>query len=156
MTFKTTIGENGSTVELLDGGSRVTEVSSSQRGLTGESGTRRTMRAAVDMSAGDFGYLLNGEGGAKADATAEGKEAIFFVRDDVLAGDDFVAMFPGCVNAELSGLVEGDDYYMSMTPGGVATGTQAALYSVGNVIRKLGTALSDTELLFLPEAPITL
>jgi hypothetical protein len=93
---------------------------------------------------------------AKADATIEGKEAIGFVTTAVAAGNSTTVKLSGNILSGLSGLVPGTTYYMSTSPGLIATTAQAAAYASGNVLLVVGLALNSTELLFRPSTPITL
>jgi hypothetical protein len=85
----------------------------------------------------------------KADATTSGKEAHGFVLAPVDIGVDTNATvyFTG-INDELSGLTGGVDRYLSATTAGACTATPPA--ASGNIVQRIGTRLSATEVVFSP------
>lgn len=87
-----------------------------------------------------------------ADATAEGKEAIGFVKSAVPIGESAAIYGEGSVITGLAGLTPGASYFMSTTPGGIG----AVPVATGNVVLRVGTALSATQLAFALYNPITL
>lgn len=90
-----------------------------------------------------------------ADASAEGKEAVGVVVENIKAGSVAKVNLVGSLISGLSGLVPGASYYMSLTPGVFTTYTGAPT-TPGNVLMKVGTALTPNSLIFCPEIPITL
>jgi hypothetical protein len=78
----------------------------------------------------------------KADATAVGKEADGFVKDNVTSPADATVYFGG-INDELGSLTLGATYYLSTTPG---VGSATPPSGNGNVVQRLGKAISATEI----------
>ncbi|HZX79866.1 MAG TPA: hypothetical protein VFE72_02795 [Lysobacter sp.] len=111
--------------------------------------------ASEALTAGDLVNLWN-DGGTlkarKADATAEGKECIGFVLENVAQNSNATVYLEGTNNAR-AGLTIGARYYLGTTPGGLVT---AALTGSGNVDQYVGFALSTTELSFEPDDPVTI
>lgn len=104
--------------------------------------------ASEALSSGDFVNIWSNAGVAsvrKADAAAEGKEAVGFVLDAVTTGASASVYFEGR-NTSLVGLTIGARYFLSAaTPGAVTTTPPNA---AGNVVQFLGQAYSATELAF--------
>ena len=110
--------------------------------------------ASENLSAGNFINKWNDSGTAKArkaDATTEGKQADGFVLVAVTIGNPVVVYSIGQINNQLSGLTVGTVYYLSTTPGGV---TITAPSTPGNIVQKLGTTSSATEMVFDPYDPL--
>lgn len=111
--------------------------------------------ASEALSAGDIINVWNDGGTAKmrkADAAAAGKPAMGFVLAAVGSGATGTAYFEGSVTG-LSGLTGGQRYLSTTTPGG----TQASAPTVaGQVIQKVGFAVSATAMNFNVGEPITL
>lgn len=95
--------------------------------------------------AGDFVNIWNDAGTAKvrkADASTTGKHAHGYVLSGVASGATAEVFFESA-NNQVSGMVAGDVWLSAATPGGaVATPPDGA----GNVIQKLGVAISATEI----------
>lgn len=88
----------------------------------------------------------------KADATTAGKEANGFVTGSVSNGASATVYFDGTMTG-LTGLTIGADYFLSTTAGGYVT---TAPSSSGNIVQRVGKALSTTTMSFQPSNPITL
>ena len=88
----------------------------------------------------------------KADATTAGKEANGYVLASVSSGAAGTVYFEQIISG-LSSLTLGAVYYLSTTAGAINT---TAPSSSGNVVQRIGRAISATELLFQPQEPITL
>jgi len=115
----------------------------------------KILPAAEALGAGDFVNIFNDAGTVKvrkADATTAGKEANGFVLSAVTAGADATVYFEG-TNNQLSGLTGGAVYFLSTTAGGV---TSTAPSSSGNVVQRIGRALSATEINVEFSTPIVL
>lgn len=115
----------------------------------------KTLPASEDLSAGDFVNVWNDSGTVKvrkADATTAGKEANGFVLSAVTSGNNATVYFEG-TNTQLSSLTGASVYYLSTTAGGATT---TAPSGSGNVVQRLGRALSATEISFEPSDPVTL
>jgi hypothetical protein len=88
----------------------------------------------------------------KADATTAGKEANGYVLASVSSAASGTVYFEQIITG-LSSLTLGAVYYLSTTAGGITTTAPSAS---GNVVQRIGRAISATELLFQPQEPITL
>ena len=111
--------------------------------------------ASENLAAGDKVNIWNDSGTAKvrkADATTAGKEANGFVLSAVTLGNNATVYFDG-TDTQLSSLTPGGVYYLATTAGGV---TDTPPSGSGNVLQRVGRALSATELTFEPGEPITL
>lgn len=111
--------------------------------------------ASENLSAGDLVSFWNNAGTLnvrKADASAAsaGKKAEGFVKAAVTSGNSAAVYTDiGTVNANVSGLTAGSDYYLSGgTPGGVTT---TAPTTSGYLVQYIGKALSSTSIQFQPE-----
>jgi len=105
----------------------------------------KVLPASENLAAGNFVNVFNDAGTTKvrkADATVAGKEANGFVLSAVTAGNDATVYFEG-TNNQLSGLTGGAMYFLSTTAGGV---TSTAPSGSGNIVQKVGRALSATEI----------
>jgi hypothetical protein len=101
--------------------------------------------ASEALTAGDFVNLWNDTGALKArkaDATAAGKEADGYVLANVALAGNATVYFGG-INTSVSALTIGTTYFLSTTPGG---STATAPSATGNVVQRLGKALSATEM----------
>jgi hypothetical protein len=115
----------------------------------------KVLLAAENLAAGDFVNIFNDGGVAKvrkADATTVGKEANGFVLSAVTAGGYATVYFEG-TNNQLSGLTPGLMYFLSTVAGSV---TSTPPSGSGNIVQKVGRALSATEINFEPSDPIVL
>jgi len=115
---------------------------------TGENYNRIASEA---LAAGDLINVWSNAGVAnirKADATIAGKEAMGFVQSSVASGATGVSRIGNGVITGLVGLTIGATYYLSTTAGGIVTVAPSA---VGNVIQKVGRAISATELAYVDD-----
>jgi len=122
---------------------------------TGVGAETKLINASEALAAGDWVNIYSATGTAKcrkADATSVGKEANGFVLAAVNQNADATVYVAG-INNVLSGLTDGDVYYLSTSAG---IGSTTAPSSSGNVVQRLGRAISDTEIAFQPSAPIVL
>lgn len=111
------------------------------------------IQASENLAAGDLVNVYN-SGGArvrKADATTAGKEAHGFVLAAVTSGANATVYFEG-PNDQVTGLTPGVQY-LSTTPG---LSDETAPSSTGNVVQRVGLAVSATGLNFDSGVPITL
>jgi len=88
----------------------------------------------------------------KADATVEGKEANGFVLVAVTAGNSINVYFEG-TNTALTGLDKGNVHFLSTTAG---QSTSTAPTGSGNMVQRLGRAVSLTSIAFEPAQAIKL
>lgn len=105
------------------------------------------------IASGDFVNIWN-SGGArirKADATVAGKEAHGFVLVGVGSGATATMYFEGA-NTAVTGQTPGPVFLS--TTAGLATGTAPS--AAGNVVQRIGFAVSATEINFQSQPPITL
>ncbi len=123
---------------------------------TGSGEDTKVVPAYEDLNAGDFVNFFDDSGTVKvrkADASTQGKTADGFVLAAVTAGNNATVYLSG-TNTQLSGLSGGSYYYLSATtPGGVSA---TAPTGSGQVVQRLGKAVSDTEISFHPGEPIVL
>ncbi len=115
----------------------------------------KILPASENLSDGDWVNIWNDTGTArvrKADATTAGKEANGFVLAAVSIGASATVYLDG-INSHLSSLTPGSVYYLSTTAG---TGATTPPSGSGNVVQRLGRALSATEIDFDPKDPVTL
>ena len=106
------------------------------------------------LGAGNYINVWNDSGVfkvRKADATVEGKSADGFVLAAVAIGEPALVYFEGR-NTQVSGMTPGS-VYLSTTAG---LGTQTPPSASGNVVQRLGVAVSATEVNFERGTPITL
>jgi hypothetical protein len=87
----------------------------------------------------------------KADATTAGKFAHGYVLAAVNNGDPATVYFEG-TNTQVSGAVPGQTFLSTTAGGFTATAPSAA----GNVVQRLGVAVSATEINFERSQPIVL
>lgn len=111
------------------------------------------IQASENLAAGDFVNVHNSSGARvrKADATTAGKEAHGFVLGAVSSGANATVYFEG-TNTGVSGMTPGT-VFLATTAGG-ATGTAPS--ASGNVVQKLGVAISATAINFERGEPIVL
>ncbi len=109
--------------------------------------------AGEALAAGDFVNIYNDTGAKvrKADATTAGKEAHGFVLESVDNGDPATVYFEG-TNTQVSGATAGV-VFLATSAGGF---TSTAPSSTGNVVQKLGVAISATAISFEGQQPIVL
>lgn len=109
------------------------------------------LTASEALSAGDHVNIYSG-GVRKADASTAAKEADGFVLAAVSNGAP-ASVYKEGTNTQLTGLTLGADLYLSTTPGAVtATPPSAA----GNIVQRIGKAVSTTSSDFERGAPVTL
>lgn len=110
--------------------------------------------ASEAIAAGDWINVWNDTGTAKmrkADATVAGKEADGFVLAAVTSGASGTAYFEG-TNTQVTGQTPGAVYLQTTAGTGGATIPSAS----GNVVQRLGTAVSATAVNFERGAPVVL
>ncbi|MDE1673860.1 hypothetical protein [Nocardia gipuzkoensis] len=113
-----------------------------------------SIQASENLAANDLVNIHNVSGSArvrKADASAAGKEAHGFVLAAVTSGNNGDVYFEGS-NAGLSGLTPGP-LFLSTTPG---QATSTAPSGAGQVVQRVGVAVSATALNFEAAQPIVL
>jgi hypothetical protein len=105
------------------------------------------------LAAGDLVNIWNSTGAKarKADATAAGKEAHGFVLSSFGSGVAATVYFEGTISG-LTGLTPGNQF-LSTTPGGA---TATAPSAAGNVVQRVGFAISTTALNFQSQPPVVL
>lgn len=111
--------------------------------------------ASETLSAGDWVNLYNNTGSLgvrKADATTVGKEVDGFVLAGVASSGTAVVYKEG-TNTQCSSLTPGSDLFMTTTPG-IASATAPS--GSGNVVQRIGKALSATSADFERGIPVTL
>lgn len=107
------------------------------------------------LSAGDYVNVYDDTGtptARKADATTVGKEADGFVLEAVTSPAAVNVYFEG-TNDQVTGQTVGATVFLQTTAGGGAATVPSAS---GNVVQRLGRALSATAVSFEAAAPITL
>ncbi|MBP6735237.1 MAG: hypothetical protein KA142_11225 [Chromatiaceae bacterium] len=112
-----------------------------------------TIAASENLAAGDFVNIHDSTGAKvrKADATTAGKEAHGFVLSAVTSGNNATVYFEG-PNTGVTGATPGV-VYLATTAGGFAS---AAPSSSGNVVQRVGVAVSATGINFEPHPPVVL
>lgn len=114
----------------------------------------RTVTAGETLAAGDLIYIAAAGTAFKADANAEGKEAVGFVLAGITNGATGTAYFGSQTVSGLTGLTVGSRYFLSnATPGAVAL-YGSLTFATADIIQEVGRALSTTELYFEPQLPI--
>lgn len=113
-----------------------------------------TATADEALAARNLIYIKANGNCARADSTAEGKEAVAFVLAAVASGAAATFSMIGSLIPGFTGLTPGAPYYLGTA--GAIVNLAGAPTTAGNVLMKVGTAISTTTLLFAPEAPITL
>jgi hypothetical protein len=92
-----------------------------------------------------------------ADATTEGKYATGFSKYTVLSGEYGTFLLAGNILTGSSGLLPGNSYYLTTTPGNIVVSSAApSTTGSGQVFQKIGVALTSTSFMFNPESPFTL
>jgi hypothetical protein len=109
--------------------------------------------ASENLAAGDFVNIHNSTGAKvrKADATTAGKEAHGFVLGAVTSGNNATVYFEG-TNTGVTGATPGPVYLA--TSAGLSTSTAPS--SSGNVVQRLGVAVSATAINFEPHPHVVL
>lgn len=112
-----------------------------------------TMTASENLAAGDFVNVWNSTGAKvrKADATVAGKEAHGFVLSAISSAASGTVFFEGTntgVTGQTPGLV-----FLATTAG---TATATAPSAAGNVVQRIGFAISATAINFQSQTPVTL
>lgn len=105
------------------------------------------------LAAGDWVNIWNSTGAKarKADATVAGKEAHGFVLAAVTSGGNATVYFEG-TNTQVSGQTPGP-VFLSTTAG---QGTTTPPSATGNVVQRIGFAVSATAVNFQSQPPVTL
>ena len=104
------------------------------------------LTASEALAAGDFVNVYNDAGTAKvrkADATTAGKQCHGYVLASVNNGDPATVYFEGS-NTQVSGATPGT-VFLSTSAGGFSASAPSA---AGNVVQRLGVAVSATEINF--------
>ena len=109
--------------------------------------------ASENLSAGDFVNIWNSTGAKvrKADATTAGKRAHGFVLASVTSGNTATVYFEG-TNTAVTGQIPGE-VFLSTTAG---LSTATAPSASGNVVQRIGFAISATSINFQAGEAITL
>lgn len=148
---KTTSAGAGDTgkVVALDGSGRI----DSTMMPVGVGADTQVVVASEALAAGDFVNIWNSTGAKarKADATVAGKEAHGFVLAVVANAGNATVYFEG-TNTGVTGQTPGT-VFLSITAG-IATTT--APVAAGNVVQRIGMAVSATSINFQSQPPITL
>jgi hypothetical protein len=113
-----------------------------------------TVTASEALVAGDYVNIWNDTGTPKvrkADATAAGKEAHGFVLAGASSASPALVYHEG-TNTQVTGQTAGN-VFLSTTPG---LGTTTPPSGAGNVVQRLGVAISATAVSFEPQQPVTL
>lgn len=120
---------------------------------TGIGADTAVVTASEALSAGDLVNIWNNTGAKvrKADATVAGKEAHGFVLSAVSNGNPATVYFEGS-NTAMTGLTPGLQF-LATTPG---TTTTTAPSATGNVVQRVGFAVSTTTMNFQSGVPVTL
>jgi hypothetical protein len=122
---------------------------------TGIGADTQVIQASEALAAGDLVNIHNVAGNArvrKADAATAGKEAHGFVLAAVGSGANATVYFEG-TNAQVTGQTPGPVFLSAATPG-LATTTPPA--ASGNVVQRIGVAVSATAINFEQGAAVTL
>ena len=107
-----------------------------------------------NLAAGDLVNIYNDAGTAKArkaDATTSGKHAHGFVLSAVTSPAEATVYFAG-TNTAVTGMTPGDLYLSTTAGAAVSTAPSAA----GNVVQRVGVAVSETAINFEAAQPIVL
>lgn len=120
---------------------------------TGIGADAAQIQASESLSAGDFVNIHNASGARarKADASTVGKEAHGFVLAAVATGAQATVYFEG-TNTQVTGQTPGS-VFLSTTPGAA---TATAPSAAGQVVQRLGFAISATAINFQSQPPIVL
>lgn len=112
------------------------------------------VQASENLAAGDWVNIHSDTGNfrvRKADGTAAGKHAHGFVLAVVTSGNNATVYFEG-TNTQVSGMTPGDVFLQTTAGIGAATPPSGS----GNVVQRLGVAVSATAVSFEPAQPIVL
>ena len=147
-TTSTGAGDSGKLV-ALDGSGRI-DSTMMPVGIGADTATITTSEA---LSAGDFVNVWNSTGAKvrKADATVSGKEAHGFVLSAYGSGAPASVLFEGS-NTGVTGQTPGPVFLS--TTAGIATSTAPS--GSGNVVQRIGFAVSATAINFQSQPPIVL
>lgn len=109
----------------------------------------KIMTASETIAAGDFVNVFD-DGGTpkirKADASTAGKRAHGFCLSSVTLGATGAVHFEGA-NTQVGGATAGDVFLSAATPGGFVP---TAPSTAGNIVQRIGVAVSATEINFEP------
>jgi len=113
-----------------------------------------TVEASENLVAGDYVNIFNSSGAKarKADASTAGKEAHGFVLAAVTSGQNATVYLEG-TNTQVTGQTPGPVYLSASTPG---LGASSAPSGSGNVVQRVGIAVSATAVSFEPERVVVL
>lgn len=113
-----------------------------------------SITASEALAAGDWVNIHNSSGAKvrKADASTSGKEAHGFVLAAVSNGAQATVYFEG-TNTQVTGQTPGNVFLSAITPG---AGAAAAPTTAGQVVQRLGIAVSATAVNFEAQQPIVL
>lgn len=139
----------GKTV-VLDGSGRI----SSTMMPVGIGADTASITASENLAAGDFVNIWNNAGTPgvrKADATAAGKHAMGFVLSAVTSGAQATVYFEG-TNTAVTGQTAGQ-VFLATTAGQAIS---SAPNSSGNIVQRIGFAVSATAINFQAGTPVTL
>lgn len=142
-------GDAGKTV-VLDAAGRI----SSTMMPVGIGADTATITASENLAAGDFVNIWNNAGTPnvrKADATTAGKHAMGFVLSAVTASNPATVYFEG-TNTSVTGQTAGQ-VFLAITAG---QATATAPSAAGNIVQRIGFAVSATAINFQAGTPITL
>ena len=115
----------------------------------------KILPASEDLAAGDLVNVWDDTGTTKvrkADATTAGKEADGVVLSAVTSGNN-AAVYVDAINNAATGLTSASALYLS-TSAGLTTATAPS--ASGNVVQRVGRALSTTEFAFAHGDAVTL
>lgn len=113
------------------------------------------VQCSEDLAAGDWVNIWDDSGNPrvrKADATTTGKDVTGFVLNSATSGTNANVFFEGTNTVE-NALSPGQVLYLSTTAG---SSTHTPPTTSGNVVQKIGRALSETSAQFEPSNPIEL
>lgn len=114
----------------------------------------KSIQCTENLSAGNWINIYDVAGAfrcRKTDATSSGKIAHGFVLSAFTSGNNALVYMEGA-NTGVSGMLAGD-VFLHTTAG---AGTNTAPTGSGNVVQKIGTAVSATEVNFEPQEQIVL
>lgn len=109
-----------------------------------------TVTAGEDLAARDLVCLAADGLAYKADATDVTKEAVGFVQAAIITGDTGTCYFSGIITG-MVGLTPGVHYFLSEIPGEI---TAVMPSTGGSIVQQVGTAPTDTKLVFSPRVAI--
>ncbi len=111
----------------------------------------KTFPASEDLAAGDFVNIFDDAGTTKirkADpSSANQRVAHGFVKAIVLSGNNGTVYFEG-MNDALSGLTPGAEYCLDPSTPGVANLCSSITFASGDIVQRVGNAVSATEINF--------